>query len=176
MKRHRQRSVFGTVAALWGVTGVCLILGFAIFRLSKVIVDAFRFPFAWYHWVGLVAYSAFMAISEGYIGFQKQFSPRVAARAKYLKEHPRNGWALLAPFFCIGYFHIVARRRRVILALNVAIVFLIILVRKLPQPWRGIVDAGVVVGLIWGVLVLLVFSYQALFGTGFQHSPEVPTV
>jgi hypothetical protein len=47
-------------------------------------------------------------------------------------------------------------RARVLL---VTIVTLILAVRLLPQPWRGIVDGGVVVGLGWGVI-----STVMLFG------------
>jgi hypothetical protein len=43
----------------------------------------------------------------------------------------------------------------------------------LPQPWRGIVDLGVVIGLAWGLAALGVFSVQAFNGR-LNHSPEVP--
>jgi hypothetical protein len=54
------------------------------------------------------------------------------------------------------------------------IIVLIILVRLLPQPWRGMVDAGVVVGLAWGMISLILFGLQALGGERFDYSPEVP--
>ena len=39
---------------------------------------------------------------------------------------------------------------------------------------RGILDAGVVCGLVWGVISLVWFSFAAL-GTGeFPYSPELP--
>jgi hypothetical protein len=42
------------------------------------------------------------------------------------------------------------------------------------QPWRGIIDAGVVLGLGWGIISLIIFSIQA-FGAGeFPYSAEVP--
>jgi hypothetical protein len=49
-------------------------------------------------------------------------------------------------------------------------------VRLLPQPWRGIVDAGVVVGLTWGTISLVVFCIQALTAPTFAISPEVVEV
>lgn len=166
--------MLGTVGALWGMLGVSTILSFAIYRLTQVAVDAFFYPFQWYHWVCVIAFSVFMAHSEGYMGFQKQFSPRVAARAKYLSKNPRPLHVALAPLFCIGYFHITPHRRRVIIALNIAIICLVIIVRQLSQPWRGIVDTGVVIGLIWGLITLFFFGYQAIFLDDFDHSPEVP--
>jgi len=49
-----------------------------------------------------------------------------------------------------------------------------VLVRLVPQPWRGIVDAGVVIGLAWGAVSLLVLGIQALTASRFNFSPEVP--
>jgi len=164
----------GTFGALWGVSGVLLLLGSAVYRLAPLAVDAFTHELAWHHWAVLVFFVLFMAYAEGYVGFQQRFSPRVAARARYLKEHPRTILVLLAPFFCMGYFHATRRRQITSLSLTVGIILLIILVRFLPQPWRGIVDAGVVIGLAWGMISLLIFSVQA-FGEGsFPYSPEVP--
>ena len=51
---------------------------------------------------------------------------------------------------------------------------LILLVGLLEQPWRGIVDAGVVVGLTWGLVSLLIFSVLAFAQADFGYSPEVP--
>lgn len=165
----------GTFGAMWGVVGVLLLLGSAVCRLAPLAVDAFAHELAWYHWSGLVLFVLFMAYAEGYVGFQQRFSPRVAARARYLKANPRTIAVLLAPFFCMGYFHATRRRQITSLSLTFGIIILIILVRFLPQPWRGIVDAGVVVGLAWGLLSLLIFSVQAFFLKGeFPYSPEVP--
>ncbi len=164
----------GTFGALWGLLGVLLLLGGAVYRLAPLAVDAFTHEFAWYHWSGLLLFVLFMAYAEGYVGFQQRFSPRVAARTRYLKEHPQTISLILAPFFCMGYFHATKRRQITSLSLTFGIIILIILVRFLPQPWRGIVDAGVVVGLVWGVLSLIIFSVLAFRGGPFPYSPEVP--
>ncbi|HWR71722.1 MAG TPA: hypothetical protein VN604_00980 [Nitrospirota bacterium] len=164
----------GTFGALWGVFGVLLLLGGAVYRLAPLAVEAFTHELAWYHWSGLLLFVLFMAYAEGYVGFQQRFSPRVAARARYLKANPRNIVVLFAPFFCMGYFHTTRRRQITSLSLTVGIIILVILVRFLPQPWRGIVDAGVVAGLAWGLLSLLIFSVQAFRKEPFPYSPEVP--
>jgi hypothetical protein len=54
------------------------------------------------------------------------------------------------------------------------IVGLVQAVSLLQQPWRGIVDLGVVIGLIWGLISLSLFSIQALTDDDYPHSPEVP--
>lgn len=160
--------------AFWGVAGVVLLLASATYRLTPLAVEASMHPFSWHHWAALIAVVSGMAYAEGYRGFQQGFSPRVAARARYLAEHPRPVHVLLAPLFCMGYIHATRRRRITSLSLTLAIIVLILLVRFVSQPWRGIIDAGVVVGLAWGIISLLVFAVVVFRSAGFRYSPEVP--
>ncbi len=161
-------------AAVWGILGVSLLLGSAVYRLSAIALASFSHGYRWFHWAALVIVVAFMAHAEGYRGFQLGFSPRVAARARYLFHHANLGEALLAPFFCMGFFRATRRRMITSWALTTGIVLLILAVRLLPQPWRGIVDFGVVVGLAWGLASLAYFTVRAFTSSGFEHSPEVP--
>ena len=130
----------------------------------------------WYHWVVLLLNTLLMAYLEGYRGFQKGFSPRVAARAKYLAQHPKLLHVCLAPFFCLGYFYTSRRRQISVIALTLGIILLVRLVGLLDQPWRGIIDAGVVVGLSWGLVSFLLFCVQAFTSPTFDHSPQVPEI
>ncbi len=164
----------GTLGAFWGIAGVSLLLGSAIYRLAPLAVNAFLYDFYWYHWSFLVLIVLFMAYAEGYRGFQQRFSPRVAARARYLRYHPKALHVLLAPFFCMGYFHATKKRKVTSISLTVGIVILVLAVRLLPQPWRGIIDAGVVLGLVWGLVSLLVFCRSAFTSRDYDYSPEVP--
>ncbi|HUJ17503.1 MAG TPA: hypothetical protein VL197_05875 [Nitrospirota bacterium] len=164
----------GMLAALWGVGGVALLLGSAVYRLTPLAVEALTSRMELRHWLFLILVLAFMAYAEGYRAFQQAFSPRVAARARYLITRPTLLHSVLAPLFCMAYFHAPKRRRITSLSVTAGIIVLIILVRLLPQPWRGIVDAGVVVGLAWGLVSLVLFSIQAFASDTFDHSPEVP--
>jgi hypothetical protein len=166
--------VTGVFGAYWGLTGVILLLGSAVYRLTSIGLEAFSYAFRWYHWVSLTLVVLFMAYAEGYRGFQQRFSPRVAARARFLKGDANVLRALLAPFFCMGYFHATKRRKVTSLSLTIGIIILVLLVRLLPQPWRGIVDVGVVVGLAWGLVSIFVFSIVAFTREEFHYSPEVP--
>jgi hypothetical protein len=164
----------GLIGAIWGIGGVLLLLTSAVWRLGPLALDSFSHDFSWYHWLSLALVIVLMAFAEGYRGFQQRFSPRVAARARYLKEHPRPLFVVFGPFFCMGYFHATRRRKITSISLTLGIIALVVLVRLLPQPWRGIIDAGVVTGLIWGVLSLIFFVFQAFTSDTFRHSPEVP--
>ena len=164
----------GIVGALWGITGISLLLGSAIYRLTLVAISALSLNLVWYHWTSLVLVVVFMAHSEGYRGFQKGFSPRVAARALHLIAQPNLIRALLAPLYCMGYFHATKKRKITSISVTIAIILLIIGIRFLPQPWRGIIDAGVVVGLIWGLISMLIYSVMAWTSDHFDYPPDLP--
>ncbi len=164
----------GKLGAIWGIAGVFLLLGSAVYRLAPLALAPLSTDLGWYHWLALAASVLFMAHAEGYRGFQQHFSPRVAARAKYLRDHPLPFFVALAPFFCMGYFHATRRRQIVSLSLTAGIVVLVLVVRQVPQPWRGIIDAGVVTGLVWGLVSLAWFTIRAFTVESFGYSPEVP--
>lgn len=164
----------GIFGAIWGLTGILLLIGSAVYRLTPLAIDAFSHVFTLYHWLSLFLILFFMAYAEGYRGFQKGFSPRVAARALYLKNHPRLLHSLLGPFFCMGFFYASRRRKITSFSVTSGIIVLIILVRFLAQPWRGIIDAGVVTGLAWGLVSLVIFSLRAFTAKEFKYSPDVP--
>lgn len=164
----------GRLAVLWGLGGVCILLISAITRLTTIALDSLDYQYAWYHWAILLLNVVFMAYSEGYKGFQKSYAPRLAARIRHLHDNPRFIYALLAPLFGMGYFHSTRRRLITSYVLTLMIVVLVILVHQLPQPWRGILDVGVVVGLFWGLISIVIYSWQALTWQDFPYSPELP--
>lgn len=164
----------GRLSAVWGILGILGLLGFAILRMADASWEATSYPMDWRHWLLLTFSVAVMAHAEGYRGFQKSFAPRVVARARYLVSHWTWGRVILAPLFCMGFFH--ATRRRLISAwlLTTMIILLVLAFRLLDQPWRGILDAGVVVGLVWGVTSIALYSLSVLMRRRFNYSPEVP--
>lgn len=166
--------MMGILGAIWGLGGVALLLIYTIYRLTPMATEAFTYNFYWYHWAVLIVNTGLMLLLEGYRGFQKGLSPRMAARAKYLAGHPNLLHSLLAPLFCMGYFYIVKRRQISTIILTVVIIGFILLVRLLDQPWRGIVDVGVVMGLSWGLASTVIFGVQAFTQDTFNHSPEIP--
>jgi hypothetical protein len=168
-------SVSHPFAAAWGVIGIVLVLLYAIVRLTSFAIEAVAGGLNLLQWIVFVLNVAVMAWLEGYRGFQLKFSPCVAARALYLYQNPTSlSTRLLAPFFCFGYFK--ATRRVLIFAWvgTLVIIILALWVHQLGQPWRGIIDAGVVVGLTWGAASLMVMFQKAVAAGRFLCSPEVP--
>ena len=152
------RAILGTLAAVWGVLGVALILSAAIARMTPIAIDAISRGLTRTQWLSLVAVVLLMLFFEGYRGFQKSFSPRVAERAGRLRENPTLVTSLLAPLFCIGYFGSTTRLKLKVYGLTLAIVVMVRMVHILEQPWRGILDTGVLLGLTWGLVTTLISS------------------
>jgi hypothetical protein len=163
-------SAMGRLALLWGVLGVVALVTQPLFRLTPMALEAMRSGMSGGQWALLVAWVVINAHAEGYRGFHLRFSPRVVARAQYLAHDPRPLWVLLAPLFCMSLFHASRRGLFVARVLVVGIVLLVLAIRQLDQPWRGIVDAGVVVGLGLGVVSLVYHFVRLLLG----HAPPVP--
>jgi len=168
------------LAYFWGIIGVIAFLCTAVYRLSPRIWELADYSLTGLHWTVLVVFTLWMAWAEGYKGFHLAFSPRVVARARYLKTCDRPLLLLLAPAYCIGYFHATRKRMIVSWVLTTTIVMLVLLLRITPQPWRGIIDTGVVTGLGLGILSLVFFWLQDLTGK-WNHAipldlPESETV
>ena len=152
----------GLVAAGWGVLGVAALLTRAIWRLSPVAVDGLSAGLPVWGWLAAAGWIAFMAYFEGYRGFQRGFAPRVVARAAELARSPSPLRVLLAPLYCMSLFAAARRRMIVSWTLLAGIVALIVGVARLAQPVRGVVDAGVVVGLGWGLGAVVVLAACAV--------------
>lgn len=156
---------------LWGVGGVILLLGQALWKLTPLAIEPITQSMMHAgHWAVYVLWSLMNAYMEGYRGFQKSFSPMVIERATHLARNPTPLYVVLAPFYCMALF--AAERKRILVSWFVlfAVFGLIVLIRQLNQPWRGIVDVGVVVGLTWGTLSILYYFVQNL--RGFPPPPR----
>lgn len=161
--------------AAWGVLGFAALLGSALYRLTPLAIEAARD----YSLTGLqisvyVVWVIWMWYTEGYRAFQKQLCPRMVARAWHLGRNPKTLHVIFAPLFCMALFH--ATRKRLIISwvILVMIIGLVIGIKQIEQPWRGIIDGGVVVGLGWGLAVLLFLFGRALAGSEPKASPELP--
>lgn len=158
------------VGYVWGVGGIVLLLLFAIARLGPIALELTELNLTQLQMFALAISVLYMLYAEGYKGFHLAFAPRVVARANYLAHNPRPLHLILAPLFCMGYIHATRRRKLMSFALTSMIVCFVLIVRMLPQPWRGIVDAGVVAGLMLGILSIFYFLLA------FWRSPGALTV
>ena len=144
---------------IWGVGGVLLLLLFAIYRLAPMAYALQDEIMSFFHWPLLLLSVTYMAYAEGFKGFHLGFAPRVVKRALYLRQNPKVSHVVFATLFCMGYIHATKRRKISSLGLTGLIVCFVIAVRLLPQPWRGILDAGVVTGLTIGCFSIMYFVF-----------------
>jgi hypothetical protein len=162
-------------AAAWGVLGVLALLGQAIWRLTPMalepILDRTLSTSQTALYVGWVGFSLYF---EGYRAFQRRFSPRVVARVLHLMREPQPLRVALAPAFCMAFFHASRRTLVVAWATLVMVLGFVLTLRYVPQPWRGIVDGGVVLALAWGAVAILVYFVRGLAGAVMPVSAELP--
>lgn len=168
-RRPTRRSLAGWIVVAWGIGGVLALLANAMVRLTPMAVDALAMELSVLHWVALGVWVGFMLYTEGWRGFHRRFSPRVVARAFHLGGEPRLWPALLAPLYCMSLFASTRRGKIVAWGLVLGITLLVILLRVTPQPWRGIIDAGVVLGLGAGSLSIAWHTLRSL-----RWGPETP--
>jgi len=154
----------GRLATAWGIGGVLLLLGDAVYRLAPRALEALAMELTALHWGALAGWVVFMAYAEGWRGFHRRFSPRVVERSFGLGREPTVLRGLLAPAYAMSLFAAPRRSMIVSWSVLVGVVALVVLVRFVPQPWRGIIDAGVVVGLSIGCASIVVHTARALRG------------
>jgi hypothetical protein len=108
----------------------------------------------------------FFAYYEGYKGFQTKFAPLVVKRSFGLVSQKLNPLVspiqfLLAPLYSMGLFSATRKRMITSWSVSMGVAAIVALVKRCPQPWRTIVDAGVVVGLTWGALSIIVLYVKS---------------
>lgn len=162
---------------VWAVGAWVLVFGDCIASLGTRALDPWRRrDITASQWVGYAAIALGLLVVEGFGAFQRSFSPMLVRRARELG--PASPWyeLLLAPLFVAGLFG--ARPARLFkswLLMAVLIPGLALTVPRLPYPWREAVDAGVVLGLGWGTLVIIALFVRSLaYGHWPQVDPELP--
>jgi hypothetical protein len=166
--------VLGRIGGAWGVVGVAALLLEADWRLAVHAWSAVKSDLSALQWIVLVGWVGVMTYAEGWRGFHLRFSTRVVARAEVIARAPRIVDVLLAPLFCMSFYGASPRGVRAAWILVVGIATLVMLVRLLPAPWRGIVDAGVVAGLTTGLASLGYHAVRSLLGHRAAVDPDAP--
>lgn len=156
-----------------------LLIGDAIVRLSMRAAEALVHPeLGTTHLVFVALWAPAMIYVEGVRAFQRGFAPRAAARALALARAGHDSpnvvvdrpvLRLAAPLVCAGLLCATRRRRIASWGVVTGVVCLVVLITWLPQPWRGLVDLGVVLALSWGVVCMGVELTRILRG----HNPTI---
>lgn len=148
------------LASLWGSCGVAYILLKAIKRVLPIAMEPFMkaegvVPLTQFQLAAYVLTCLWFAYVEGYKGFQRKFGPLVVSRCFTLSSSSPIHHLLLAPLYSMALFHATKKRMIVSWSVSIGVAAIVAAVKRLPYPWRNIVDAGVVVGLTWGTVSIL---------------------
>ena len=166
--------MLGRIGFIWGSVGVIGLLLVSVVRLSDIALEFFIYPAHIWHWVALVIWVIFMAYTEGYKGFQQAFSPRVATRLMWLQKNPKIWLVVLAPLYAMGFIYASKKRTLISYSILVMVLVFVTIAVNLPQPWRPIMDAGVVIGLLWGAIATGWHILMAMRAGTSLVNPELP--
>jgi hypothetical protein len=153
--------LLSAIAALWGLFGVLALLSFSVFRLGAIAFTFFDYPANVWHWVALLIWLLFMAYS-------------FAARLHWLVENPKPWLVVLAPVYAMGFIYASYKRMLISYLILLMVIGFVLIAEMLPAPWRAIMDAGVVLGLSWGVVAIFVATINVLFFSAGKVDPELP--
>lgn len=170
------RKLANNLISIWACEGFVLMLVNSVRRLVPKALEPFKgnVPLTNFQLGAYVATCLFFAYVEGYKGFQRKFAPMVVARS-FTISLTKIHHILLGPLYSMGLIHATKRRKIVSWSLTFGIFAIIAAVKRLPYPWKNIIDAGVVVGLSWGAAAIQIGFLKAFFTKKVPDvSPELP--
>ena len=140
-----------TAVYWWAVAGVCALFAEAIVQLGRRGIATLRAGLEPEEWLALVLLSAAFLYGEGVGALERRWVPGLVARARELSAGSARWQRALAPLYAMSL--VGAERKSSGRAwLGVGLIILaVLLVRALPEPWRGIVDFAVALALLWGL-------------------------
>ncbi len=162
----KTESTLAHVVVLWGVIQVLSILLNAIKRLKdRAILPLKQKDLNKAQWTLYVCSILGMIYKEGYEAFQLKWAPLVVKRAFMLTTpgHPLTlSNMLFTGPYAMGMFGATTKRMIVSWSVTIGVTSLVQVVKKMPYPYRNIVDAGVVAGLTYGCCALVFVTAQTM--------------
>jgi hypothetical protein len=160
--------------AVWAYLGVILLLVQSILRLIPValepllagVLSTFQHVVFW----GWIVASIYL---EGYRGFHLRFVPRVRRRVGLLMNEPTRVRVILAPLYVMGFFDAPRADKRAAWGVTLAVLCAVFVVRTLGQPWRGIIDGGVVAGLGAGLVSLCMSALSPAKAESVENAGKI---
>jgi hypothetical protein len=148
-------SLAGSLAAAWTLLGVGGLFGSATYRLGSRGLATIQDGLRGGEWAALILLTVVFVYGEGFRALERRWVPGLVSRADYLRREGGTVLRLLAPLHGLALIGTVGRTRVRAWMGTTAIVLAVLLVRSLPEPWRGIVDFAVASALAWGLVAVL---------------------
>jgi hypothetical protein len=165
------RVVLGALAPAWLLLGVGALFTSAVVRLGARGLATLQGGLSAGHWVVLISLTAVMVYGEGVVALQRRWVPRLLRRARALRGESL-GLKLLGPLYGLSLVGAPGKQLLRGWLGTLAIVTAILIVRSLPEPWRGIVDFSVASALAWGLLSIAWGSPTAFRSADAEPAPE----
>ncbi|MBT3756892.1 MAG: hypothetical protein HOK80_08665 [Candidatus Cloacimonetes bacterium] len=147
---------------IYSIGGVIAIFSSAIYRLYPHVKESMSLEFSALNWTVLAAYLIVMIVGKGYFALHRGFVPRVIVRSEQIISNGNLIDKLLAPLYCMGFFKAPKKRMIISYLMILFIISFLVSASKIVQPWRGIIDLGVIVGLSLGIISLLLLGSKKL--------------
>jgi len=165
-------------SSAYGTGGVMYILIKAIRRVLPIALQPFAkgsIPLSQFQFGAYISVCLWFAYVEGYKGFQTKFAPLVVSRAFTLEPgYSKIHHFIFAPFYSMGLFHATKKRMTISWGVTMGVAFIVGAVKRLPYPWRNIIDAGVVAGLSWGCVSIFLQYLRAVVNGKVPTDPALP--
>lgn len=139
----------------WAIVGVVALFVEAIVQLARRGVATVRAGLEPIEWLMLAALVVAFVWGEGVNALERRWVPRVVTRAAELRSGGRTIDRALAPIYAMS---LIGAERKVLARAWVGVLLIVaavLLVRALPEPWRGIIDLAVALALSWGLFAIV---------------------
>jgi hypothetical protein len=163
----------GQLVRLWAVVGVAALFARASWQLGQRGVATVAAGLDPLEWFILTALTVAFVYGEGYRALQRKWIPHVFARIGRLGRERVAVYRLLAPLYAMSL--VGAAKQAMLRAwLGVAaIVGAVLVVSRLPDPWRGMIDVAVASALVWGLAAILITSLRGRLSYRAATQPTI---
>ena len=145
----------GRLATGWALISLVLLFATAVVRLAARGIETIRAGLDPAEWLALVVLMALFIYGEGVRGLQRRWVPAVLRRVAELRTGRCVSHWMLAPLHAMLLIGAPKATLWRAWAGVAAIVAAVLIVRSLPEPWRGMTDISVAAALAWGLIVIL---------------------
>lgn len=143
------------VAPAWAVIGVSALFATATYRLGGRGVAVIRDGLGGWEWMALAGLTLAFVYGEGFLALDRKWVPGLMRRARELKDERSLLLRLLAPLYGLSLIGAPPSKLWPSWLGTLAIVCAVLVLRFLPDPWRGIIDFAVAAALAWGLVAIL---------------------
>lgn len=152
---EHERRWLDVVAPAWAVIGVSALFATATYRLGERGVAVIRDGLGGWEWMALAGLTLVFVYGEGFLALDRKWVPGLMRRARELKDERSVVLRLLAPLYGLSLIGAPPAKLLPSWLGTLAIVGAVLVIRVLPEPWRGIVDFAVAAALGWGLVAIL---------------------